>query len=239
MTRPTLPLWWRHCSPAFCLEVPVEGRGEGAGERRGATSRWNDRLSNHKRQRGSPIASALVSATDQRSTSGSEAGAGLELWRDVAALGWRWQVTEAEEEEAKLFQLLPLVSLSRNSYSSFCVFSFHVVVGEGKTPKKHRRLLVRRLIRNGAVSSLEVCEQGSARSLLDFGANTSTTTTKKKVKVKQEKQWRTEKTSMTTFLKVSEQRDVFFFFLFAALLLSQPPASANHLCEQVSPDADM
>lgn len=40
---------------------------------------------------------------------------------------------------------------------------------------------------------------------------------------------------MTTFLKVSEQRDVFFFFR----LLSQPPASANHLCEQVSPDADM
>lgn len=25
----------------------------------------------------------------------------------------------------------------------------------------------------------------------------------------------------------------------AALLLSQPPARANHLCEQVSPDADM
>lgn len=77
----------------FCLEVPVEGRGEGAGERRGATSRWDDRLSNHKRQRGSPIASALVSAIDRLSTSGSEAGAGLELWRDVAALGWRWQVT--------------------------------------------------------------------------------------------------------------------------------------------------
>lgn len=184
MTRPTLPLWWCHCSPAFGLEVPVEGRGEGAGERRGATSRWNDRLSNHKRQRGSPIASALVSAIDQLSTSGSEAGAGLELWRDVAALGWRWQVTEAEEEEAKLFQLLPLVSLSRNSYSSFCVFSFHVVVGRGKkNTKKNRRLLVRRIIRNGAVSSLEVCEQGSARSLLDFGANTSTTK-KKRSKLK-------------------------------------------------------
>lgn len=28
-------------------------------------------------------------------------------------------------------------------------------------------------------------------------------------------------------------------FFFAALPLSQPPASANHLCEQVSPDADM
>lgn len=111
--------------------------------------------------------------------------------------------------------------------------------GRGKNAKTNRRPLVRRVIRNGAVSSLEVCEQGSARSLLDFGANTSTTTTKKKrVKVKQEKQWRTEKTSMTTFLKVSEQRDVFFFFS-AALLLSQPPASANHLCEQVSPDADM
>lgn len=91
---------------------------------------------------------------------------------DVTSQLWRWQVTEAEVEEAKLFQLLPLVSLSRNSYGSLCVFSFRVVVGGGKNQKKDRCLLVRRILENGAASPLEVCEQGFARSFYDFGANT-------------------------------------------------------------------
>lgn len=149
-------------SPGSTCWAPGWGAGREGIEVR-HESRRNDRLSNHKRLRNSPIALALVSAIDQLSTSGSEAGAGLVLtWRRGSGLamasdrGWG--------RGGETFWATVAGHPFRKFLHFILCFQF---------PRRWRKsgLLVRRIIRNDAVSSLEVYEQGSARSLFDFGAN--------------------------------------------------------------------
>lgn len=115
----------------YLLRAGVRGQGSGVELRHDETADCqitSDSAARQSRQR---------SWAQSLSYQPVEAGRGRDLSSDVTSqpLGWRWQVTEAEEEEAKLFQLLPLVSLSRISYRSICVLSFHVVVGGGRKKK--------------------------------------------------------------------------------------------------------
>lgn len=149
-------------SPGSTCWAPgwVADQGGDSGTSRIKTER---QLSNHKRLRNSPIAFALVSAIDQLSTSGSEAGAGLQLtWRRGSGLamasdrGWG--------RRGETFWATVAGHPFRNFLQFILCFQFPRRKGKSG-------LLVRRIIRNDAVSSLEVYEQGSVRSLFDFGAN--------------------------------------------------------------------
>lgn len=71
--------------------------------------------------------------------------------------GWLWQVTEAEEEEAKLFVLPPLVSHTPTPHS--CVFSVLASPGEVRSVGPANNSERRRVIAQQARAKVppEVC----------------------------------------------------------------------------------
>lgn len=184
MTRPTLPLWWRHCSPAFWPGSTCWGPGWGG--RGAARSYVTMKRPTVKSQTTARLANRVSARESNRiGYQPVEARRGRDLSSDVTSQPWagdgKWQ--RLRKRRRNFFSYCRL-SAFHGILTAHSVFSVSTSLWEGekkkKNTKKNRRLLVRRIIRNGAVSSLEVCEQGSARSLLDFGANTSTTNQKKK-----------------------------------------------------------